>query len=183
MEIWTIGHFRHAIETFAELLTQRQIKILVDIRRFPGSRTFPQFNRETLGPSLDSHDIEYLWLKSLGGRRSKATIEKESPNEGWRNKSFRNYADHMQTDEFQSGVQELVDAAKKGATAIMCSEAVYWRCHRRLISDYVIACGGVVHHIFPDGRTKPHVITDFAEVDPTLSPPRLTYPPSPTLFD
>jgi uncharacterized protein (DUF488 family) len=183
MEIWTIGHFSHAIETFADLLVQNQIAILVDIRRFPGSRTFPQFNRETLGPSLQSYGIDYLWIESLGGRRSKVATAIDSPNEGWQNKSFRNYADHMQTEQFQTGFQELVDTTQRGSTAIMCSEAVYWRCHRRLISDYVVAFGGVVHHIFPDGRTKPHVLTDFTQIDSTSSPPQLTYPPSPTLFD
>jgi len=176
MKIWTIGHFTHPIEQFSQLLTQHQIALLVDVRRFPGSRTFPQFNRETFGPSLAEHNIDYRWLESLGGRRARSVFNGESPNEGWQNKSFRNYADYMLTGEFQMGYKELTKHASVKRTAIMCSESVYWRCHRRLISDYAVAGGGIVEHIFPDGRMKPHTLTDIVNLDSSSEPLRLTYP-------
>lgn len=183
MKIWTIGHFNHPIEDFVQLLTQHDIGLLVDVRRFPGSRTFPQFNCETLQSLLLQNDIDYLWLESLGGRRAKSDAGGESPNEGWRNKSFRNYADHMSTDEFQSGFDILAERAMLTRAAIMCAESVYWRCHRRLVSDYVVAGGGIVEHIFPDGRTKPHTLTDIAKIDSSSVLPQITYPPSQPLFD
>ncbi|MFG0262852.1 MAG: DUF488 family protein [Novipirellula sp. JB048] len=181
LKIWTIGHFSHPLDDFAGLLTQHRIAALMDVRRFPGSRTFPQFNRESLGASLAELGIDYRWIEALGGRRPRSIAA--SPNEGWQNKSFRNYADHMLSEEFQAGFQELIQCAIVKRTAIMCSESVYWRCHRRLISDYVVAQGGSVEHIFPDGRTKPHAMTEMAKIDSQAAPTRITYPPAPTLFD
>lgn len=182
MEIWTIGHFNHSIEHFVQLLMQQRMSLLVDVRRFPGSRAFPQFNQESLDQSLTQAGMRYLWLEALGGRRPKSSQDGESPNEGWQNKSFRNYADYMLTQEFRSGFEELAQLASSNRTAIMCAESVFWRCHRRLISDYVVANGGTVEHIFPDGRTRLHTLTDIIEVDTSLAPPRLTYPPPPAAF-
>ncbi|QEG42588.1 DUF488 domain-containing protein [Roseimaritima ulvae] len=183
MKFWTIGHVRHPFDLFVQWLVQHQIECLVDVRRFPGSRNSPQFNRETLCPALAEYNIAYQWIESLGGRRSKSEVVENSPNEGWENKSFRNYADYMLTDQFQEGFEQLRQLAEAKRTAIMCSEAVYWRCHRRLISDYAVVGGGEVEHIFPDERTKPHTLTSFAKIDATSGPIKLTYPAAPSLFD
>jgi uncharacterized protein (DUF488 family) len=177
VELWTIGHSNHPIEKFLDLLEQQQIKLLVDIRRFPGSRAFPQFNQEALAASLRGRGIEYQWLERLGGRRSKSKSGAPSPNTGLRNASFRNYADYMLTNDFHRGIDELVELASSQKTAIMCSESVFWRCHRRLVSDYVVANGGSVQHIFPNGTVKPHSMTREAEVHEGT----VTYPAE-TLF-
>ena len=188
MNIWTIGHSNHSLDEFLDLLLQHEIKVLADIRRFPSSRTFPHFNQDNLSQSLTAVEIEYRWLEGLGGRRPKMTSESPSPNEGWRNKSFRNYADYMMTPAFRETFSVLAGIADKQRTAIMCSESVFWRCHRRLVSDYVIACGGSVQHIFPGGQAKPHSLTDAAVVvdrsdDEPNDQAKIIYPREPTLFD
>lgn len=150
--------------------------MLVDVRRFPGSRSFPHFNRENLAEELKSVGIGYRWIEDLGGRRAKDRSGSPSPNEGWRNKSFRKYADYMMTAPFRAAFDALAEIATAERTAIMCSESVFWRCHRRLISDYAIAMGGSVEDIFPNGQTRPHALTDGAIIVHE-DPCRIEYPP------
>ena len=171
-ELFTIGHSTHSLDEFLALLAQHSIKVLADIRRFPGSRKFPHFNRENLASVLPQAGIEYHWLEALGGRRHKQTSG-SSHNLGLRNESFRNYADYMPTEEFRAGVQQLLAAATGKPTAFMCSESVFWRCHRRLVSDYLLAKGIIVHHIMPSGELRPHTLTKGARVDAE----EVTYPP------
>jgi uncharacterized protein (DUF488 family) len=178
-ELLTIGHSSHSLEQFLALLRQHDVQALVDIRRFPGSRTFPHFNRERLAPAVGESGIEYHWLESLGGRRSKRASDTASPNAGLRNASFRHYADYMLTDEFRAGFEQLEQIAAEKRTTIMCSESVFWRCHRRLVSDYVTALGGAVRHIFPNGEVRPHALTAGAK----LSDGSVIYPSEPGLFE
>ncbi len=153
--VFTIGHSNHSGDNFFERLRQHGIAALVDIRRFPSSRAFPHFNRDELSTALQANDIEYRWLQELGGRQPKRK-HFDSPNWGLRNDSFRNYADYMLTDQFRAGMNALSEIARAKRTAIMCAESVFWRCHRRLVSDFVLASGGTVQHIFPNGEVKPH---------------------------
>jgi uncharacterized protein (DUF488 family) len=177
--IFTVGHSTHALEEFLALLDRRRIEALADIRRFPGSRKWPHFNREALAAALAERGLEYYWLESLGGRRKAADDSIESPNAGLRNASFRSYADYMATDEFRGGLVELLDIARRRRTAMMCAESLFWRCHRRLVSDYLLVLGVPVEHIFPSGEAQPHTLTREAK----FAEGRLTYPPAPGLFD
>jgi uncharacterized protein (DUF488 family) len=180
LALFTIGHSTHPIERFLELLTQHRIDLVVDVRRFPGSRKFPQFNRENLAAALKQAGIEYRWIESLGGRRP-ASGAAASKNLGLRNESFRHYADYMATAEFRDGLQQLLDAAADKRTAYMCSESVFWRCHRRLISDYLLAQRITVQHIMPTGALHPHTLTTGAKIVDG----EVTYPaadPGATLF-
>ena len=172
--LYTIGHSTHAGEEFRNLLTRHGIGCLVDVRRFPGSRKFPQFNQEPLEASLREVGIVYRWMVGLGGRR-KSAGKGPSLNEGLRNESFRNYADYMLTEQFRSALEPLLEIAATTPTAIMCSESLFWRCHRRLISDYLVSRGGTVIHIMPDGKTQPHSLTAGAKVADGV----LTYPSEP----
>lgn len=179
VELLTVGHSNHPLETFLELLQAHEIEVLVDIRRFPGSRKYPHFGQESLAASVRDLGIEYRWMEDLGGRRKAQKVADPSPNRGLRNQSFRNYADYMLTDSFRQAAAELLDLAASRRTAIMCSESVFWRCHRRLVSDYVVANGGRVLHIFPNGIARPHDLTRGAvPVDGVVS-----YPGEKTLFD
>src|SRR5207249_9527653 len=133
--IWTIGHSTRTIDDFISLLEENEIKLLADVRSLPGSKRYPQFNREALAVSLKARGIRYEHFRALGGRRK---TNPDSRNTAWRNASFRGYADHMETERLQQGIERLLDvAAEAGPTAIMCAEAVWWRCHRSLISDYL----------------------------------------------
>jgi uncharacterized protein (DUF488 family) len=143
-------------------LQAHHIKTLVDIRSYPGSRRLPQFNRESLEQSLPEAGIRYVWEKRLGGRRKK--ILGESPNTGLRNDSFRNYADHMLTPEFQQGAADALKLAEESPTAIMCAERVWFQCHRMLVSDYYVVNGVDVQHIDAGGPTRPHKLTKEARV-------------------
>lgn len=146
LTIYTIGHSNHSFEDFISLLEAYEIRGIADIRSFPGSRKFPHFNRAELEQTLPEHGVEYLWIPKLGGRRH---IRKgyDSPNMGLTSLGFRAYADYMATEEFRGGVNELLSAARRSRTAYMCAEALYWRCHRRLLSDYLTAHGIEVLHI------------------------------------
>jgi uncharacterized protein (DUF488 family) len=160
--IWTIGHSTRPIDIFISLLEENEIKLVADVRSLPGSKRYPQFNREMLAKSLTEHRIRYEHLPEVGGRRE---AKKDSHNTAWRNASFRAYADHMETEEFRTGVERLVDFANKaGPTAIMCAEAVWWRCHRGLISDYLKARGIEVMHILDANKTEPHPYTSAARL-------------------
>ena len=168
MSIWTIGHSTRKIEDFIAALEAHGIKLLVDVRSLPGSKRYPQFNKETLAKPLQEHGIRYEHFAELGGLRK---ARPDSQNTAWRNASFRGYADYMETEEFQKGIQRLVDLARDaGPIAIMCAEAVWWRCHRALISDYLKARGIDVIHIVDSNKTEPHPFTSAARiVDGALS--------------
>lgn len=160
-EIWTIGHSNHSITEFLAMLKSFNIELLVDVRSYPGSNYVPHFNKENLQQSLPENDIGYLHLKKLGGRRQGKT---DSNNTVWRNKSFRAYADYMETDSFKTGIEKLIISAKKKRTAIMCSEAVWWRCHRSMISDYLKADDWTVIHIMDENKSDEHPYTSPASL-------------------
>jgi uncharacterized protein (DUF488 family) len=175
-KLFTIGHSTRTPEEFLAILKAHQIKMLVDVRTVPRSRRVPQFNTENLSETLPRHHIQYLHLPALGGLRK---ARPDSLNTGWRNDSFRGYADYMQTPQFESGLNELMAVAEKQATAIMCAEAVPWRCHRSLIADALLVRGWEVLDLFSEQSAKPHKLTDFAKVEGT----QVTYPSAqPQLF-
>ena len=159
--IWTVGHSTRTGEKFAEILLAHEIKVLVDVRSFPGSRRYPQFNRAELAESLRKIGIEYRHEPRLGGRR---TPRADSHNTAWKNASFRAYADHMESETFRTGVEELLEVAAKERTAVMCAEAVWWRCHRSLIADYLKAEGHTVLHIIDQNKTEEHPFTSAARI-------------------
>jgi uncharacterized protein (DUF488 family) len=161
MQVWTIGHSTRSAEEFGQILTAYGVQVLVDVRSFPGSRRYPQFNRSALSESLASIGIKYQHEPRLGGRR---TPRKDSHNTAWRNASFRAYADHMETDEFRKGVEDLLELARGARTAVMCAEALWWRCHRSLISDYLKATGHSVVHIVDQTKTEEHPYTSAARI-------------------
>jgi uncharacterized protein (DUF488 family) len=162
----TIGHSTLPIGSFLRALKENGCSLLVDVRRFPGSRKYPQYDQERLFASLSAAGVRTLWREGLGGRRP---AHKNSRNTGWLNENFRGYADYMQTPEFAGQIDWLMVQQNLGSITIMCAEAVPWRCHRRLIGDAVLARGGAVEDIFvlPDGRSsrKPHSMTRFAQVE------------------
>jgi uncharacterized protein (DUF488 family) len=159
--IWTIGHSTRSIDEFLELLTSNKIEAVADVRSLPGSRRYPQFNAETLKVSLMEKGIDYVPFKKLGGRRRSKV---DSPNTVWRSKAFRAYADHMDTAEFKEGIDELLELAHQQRTAVMCAEAVWWRCHRALISDHLKASGVTVEHIMDGKQNVIHPYTDAARI-------------------
>ena len=159
--IYTIGHSTRTIEEFLELLFSFNIKILADIRRLPGSRKYPQFDQDALKKSLEENGIHYVYIDDLGGRRP---AQKDSKNTTWRNKSFQGYADYMETESFANGAAELAKLAFEKPTAMMCSEAVWWRCHRSMVSDYFKAKGWEVLHIMALGKVQEHPYTAPARV-------------------
>ena len=159
--IWTIGHSTRTLEQFVALLQSFDIKILADIRNYPGSRRYPYFNKEALAISLPAHSIEYIHLKELGGRRKPV---EGSRNTAWRNEAFRGYADYMETNEFKTGIVKLEAIAEKQPTAYMCSEAVWWSCHRALVSDYLKWKGWAVMHIMDLAKTTEHPFTKPASI-------------------
>ena len=159
--IWTIGHSTHSFKEFLNMLQSAEIALLVDIRSFPGSRKFSQFNKDALAASLPEHELEYIHLKSLGGRRK---VRPNSKNTAWRNASFRGYADYMETEEFSEGLEKLKNLASKKRTAYMCSEAVWWRCHRSMVSDVLKAQGWEVMHIMAVGKANEHPYTQPAKI-------------------
>ena len=160
--VYTIGHSTHSVETFIDMLQSFDIKVLADIRRFPGSRKYPNFNKEYLATELQNCGIGYIHLEGLGGRRK---AEPDSKNTRWRNQSFRGYADYMETPEFEKAVARLETIASKQTTAYMCAEAVWWRCHRALVSDYFKAKGWTVCHIMATGKAEEHPYTSPARVE------------------
>ncbi len=160
--IWTIGHSTRKIEIFIRLLEENGIKLVADVRMFPGSKRYPQFGKEALVESLGKAGIRYEHFPELGGRRKPRA---DSQNTAWRNESFRGYADHMETEEFRGGIERLLAVANHvGSTAMMCAEAVWWRCHRALISDFLKARGVDVIHIVDLGKTEPHPFTSAARI-------------------
>ena len=160
--IFTIGHSNRSIEDFIALLEENKIELLVDVRTFPMSRYNPQFNKEALHQSLKHYSVEYKHLAALGGRRGRSN--KTSHNTAWEHVSFRNYADYAETEPFREGLEELILLAREKRTAYMCSEAVWWRCHRRIITDYLLARGWTVRHIMAPGKVQEAEMNDNAVV-------------------
>ena len=161
MEAWTIGHSTRTLEEFVDMLLSFEIEVVADIRSFPGSRKYPQFNKENLEVSLLDLGFEYVHLLDLGGRRK---VKPGSINTNWRHPAFRGYADYMQTDEFKKGIRELIEIASTKRTAYMCSEAVWWRCHRSMVSDYLKLKGWKVMHIMAAGKAEEHPYTSPARI-------------------
>ena len=170
--LFTIGHSTHPWPEFRDLLRAHGIERLIDVRTIPRSRHNPQFNRTTLAAKLRGARIRYVHLRRLGGLRH---TRRDSPNVGWRNTSFRGYADYMQTREFEDALQRLIKLARQKSSAIMCAEAVPWRCHRSLIADALTVRGIPVAHIVSAAKAREHSLTPFAKVRGH----HITYPPSP----
>ena len=176
--IYTVGHSTRSLEELIDLVKSQGVRAIADVRQIPKSRRYPHFADTHLSLALPQNGLTYLPFKSLGGRRR---AKKDSPNTGWRNESFRGYADYMQTPAFAQALEELMQAALGQPTAIMCAEAVPWRCHRSLISDALLVRGWRVLDIIGPGKPKPHKLTDFA----VTSGATVAYPPPeqlPTLF-
>jgi uncharacterized protein (DUF488 family) len=159
--VWTVGHSTRSAEDFGHLLQSQEIETLVDVRSFPGSRRYPQFNKETLSQFLAELAIKYVHAPALGGRRRPA---RDSHNTAWKNASFRAYADHMETEEFEKGVASLLELASQDRTAIMCAESLWWRCHRSLVADFLKSKGIVVTHILDEKKTELHPYTSAARI-------------------
>jgi uncharacterized protein (DUF488 family) len=167
--VWTVGHSTRTWDEFLALVSENRVESLVDVRHFPSSVRVPWANRETLATALGKAGIEYEHLVGLGGYRKPRS---DSGNTGWRNRGFRGYADHMQTPEFADALDHLLSKARARRTAIMCAEAVPWRCHRGLLSDALLARSVRVVHILSPGKTQDHNLTSFAK----LHGGRVTYP-------
>jgi uncharacterized protein (DUF488 family) len=172
--LFTIGHSTRTFDELVEVLRPRSIEVLVDIRTLRRSRTNPQFNEDTFGPALADMNIRYLPLAVLGGLRGKAKGAGPSRNDAWEVAAFRNYADYAETPPFREGLAELLSVAARERTVIMCAEAVWWRCHRRIVTDYVLARGVPVVHVFTKTHEEPATLTPFAVVgdDGTIRYPR-----------
>lgn len=159
--IWTIGHSTRTLEEFVTILHSFNIELIADIRSFPGSRKFPQFNKDALELSLPQNHIQYIHIKELGGRRK---ANPDSKNTAWRHVAFRSYADYMETTSFKDGIKQLEQNALKQRTAYMCSEAVWWRCHRSMVSDYLKLHGWKVMHIMGISKEQEHPYTAPARI-------------------
>lgn len=175
MTIYTIGHSTRDIDTFARLLKRHGVDTLADVRSYPSSRHTPQYNQEAMQHWLPEHGIAYQHIAALGGRRPKGAVSLELIG-GWTHPSFRNYAAYMQSDFFERGLAELIELAEHHTVAYMCSEAVWWKCHRRMISDALVARGIEVEHIMDTGLQQ-HELTNFAE----LRDDKVIYPGQPAL--
>lgn len=175
--VYTIGHSTRPIEEFLGLLAAHRIAQLVDVRRYPASRRHPQYAQAALERSLGDAGIGYVHEVDLGGRRSPRP---DSPNTGWRSASFRGYADHMDSEAFQRALARMVELARQSPTAVMCAEAVPWRCHRQLIADALVCRGHEVRHILSAGGADPHRLSPMARVSPDG---RLCYPGEPEQLD
>jgi len=169
----TIGHSTHPLDAFVDLLRGADVAFLVDVRTVPRSRTNPQYNRETLPAALAAQGIGYAHIAALGGLRGKARDIAPAVNGFWENASFHNYADYAMGEDFHAGLARLRDIGHAQRCAIMCAESVWWRCHRRIIADYLLAAGETVLHIMGPGKIEPAHLTEGARPD---GPGRLTYP-------
>ncbi len=159
--VYTVGHSTRSAEQLLEVLRQAEIRAVADVRAFPSSRRHPQFNRAALADWLPEAGVEYVHMPALGGRREP---HRPSPNQGWRERGFRGYADYMATAEFAAALGELERQAASQRTAIMCAEALWWRCHRRLISDALTARGWDVEHLGSGSAPQRHELTSFAQL-------------------
>lgn len=160
--VWTIGHSTRPFAEFVALLRENEVAAIADVRRFPGSRRHPEYGRDALRAALAAIGLGYLWLPELGGRRR---ARPDSPNTAWRNPAFRGYADHMASDEFRRGWRQLVAFCAAQPTALMCAELLWWRCHRALVADALVADGITVIHILGAGKTALHVLRSPARLD------------------
>jgi uncharacterized protein (DUF488 family) len=174
--VLTIGHSNRPLPEFLHLLQENRITIVIDVRKMPGSRSNPQFNQDTLARALEETGIDYVHMPKLGGLRRRRL---DSPNTGWKNASFQGYADYMLTPEFEDGLQELLKQARDQRAALICAEALPWRCHRSLIADALMVRSISVEHILSASRTQPHVLRSWAHVEGT----RITYPPEVARID
>jgi uncharacterized protein (DUF488 family) len=163
MLIYTVGHSTHPTEAFLHLLAQHHVELLIDVRSFPGSRRWPQFNRDMLEASVKGAGISYLWCQILGGRRKSRFAD--SPHRAWENSAFRSYAEYADSAEFAAGLEHLMRLAKAQQCAMMCSEGLWWRCHRRIIADHMVLLGWNVKHIMPNGKLVAHSLPAFARID------------------
>jgi uncharacterized protein (DUF488 family) len=168
--VLTVGHSDRSLEEFVRLLQAHGTTLVVDVRTMPGSRHNPQYSRDTLPQDLHQAGIGYIHMPGLGGLRRRRP---DSPNTGWKNASFQGYADYMLTPEFQQALEELLDRAKGERVALMCAEAVPWRCHRSLIADALVVRGVAVEHMLSASRTQPHTLRPWAVVQDA----RIIYPP------
>jgi len=167
--VWTIGHSTRSLEQLIEILRHHQIEAIADVRRFPGSRRLPQFGEATLREGLEAHGLHYQWIEELGGSR-RPRKDWQTPSLAWRNSSFRGYADHLRSDEFNRGLQRLLEMAAHRRTAMMCAEVLWWRCHRSLVSDVLKIRGIEVLHIQDEKPPAAHPFTAPARlVDGQLS--------------
>jgi uncharacterized protein (DUF488 family) len=171
LTLWTIGHSTRSASEFLDLLQAFSTEALADVRRFPTSRRYPHFNQDALTKALAEISIEYVHFPELGGRRQP---DPNSRNTLWRNAAFRAYADFMETEEFREGMERLLELARRKRTAVMCAEAVWWRCHRSLIADYLKAAGIRVYHIVSAKKSEEHPFTSAAR----LHEGKLTYSPA-----
>jgi uncharacterized protein (DUF488 family) len=162
LTLYSIGHSTHPIERFLSLLIEHEIVALADVRSYPGSKRWPHFKQSELQNSLSEKGIAYYWFRGLGGRRQPS--KETSPHSAWKISAFRSYADYADTAEFNVGLEELVSLASKSRTAYMCAEGLWWRCHRRIISDHLVVRGIPVLHIMPDGKLVGHELATFASV-------------------
>ena len=176
VRVYTVGHSTRTLDELVALLRAFDVSTLVDIRTIPRSRHNPQFNSDSLPAALRRRGLRYISLPRLGGLRR---VRPDSPNAGWRNASFRGFADYMLTEDFETGLAELQAVAREGRAALMCAEAVPWRCHRSLVADALTVRGAQVEHIASAARATPHRLTPFAAVDGA----RVTYPADEPLFD
>ncbi len=163
LTLYTVGHSNRPLHEFLALIEARGVHGIADVRAFPSSRRWPHFNQAPLAGALQARGIDYTWLPALGGRRHGAP-RGDSPHTAWTVAAFQNYADHMDTEEFAQGLEQLLAAARQRATAFMCAEALYWQCHRRLIADKLVVLGHRVLHIQTAGRAAEHRLPDFARV-------------------
>ena len=163
MVLYTVGHSTHPIEIFLDLLVQHEIATLVDVRSFPGSRRWPQYNQEEFTASVERVGVSYEWCQALGGRRHSPL--RDSPHTAWQQAAFRSYADYADTAAFAAGIEHLCELAAGQRSVIMCSEGLWWRCHRRIIADHLTVRGWNVYHIMPGGKLAAHALPDFARVD------------------
>lgn len=170
--IYTIGHSTRSIADFVELLNFAQVRMVADIRSVPRSRTNPQFNLDALPEALANHDIGHIHLAELGGLRGKSGTVSATVNGFWANRSFHNYADYALSDEFRSGLSRLMELCRDRRCAIMCAEAVWWRCHRRIVADYLICRGWPVFHLLAGARIEPAKINAAARCNGEI----VTYP-------
>jgi uncharacterized protein (DUF488 family) len=161
LHLWTVGHSTRSAEEFLQILLAHNTEVLADVRSFPGSRRYPQFNKSALSEFLTAAGLKYVHAPLLGGRRQPRT---DSLNTAWQNSSFRAYADYMETAAFNQGVKELLELASEQRVAIMCAEALWWRCHRSLIADYLKSVGHLVVHLIDAKKTEEHPFTSAARI-------------------
>lgn len=159
--IWTVGHSTRSSREFSEILLEHRIQALVDVRSFPGSRRYPHFNKQELSQTVEANGILYFHNPQLGGRRRPSP---DSKNTAWKNASFRAYADHMESEEFKKGIADLLEISGEKRTVIMCAEALWWRCHRSLVADFLKAKGVEVIHILDAQHTEVHPYTSAARI-------------------